>query len=211
MLIDFLFRHGDSGAKGPGHIDKRGNQYVVQGRSRYSALVAAGLVYGGSTDNAGVPPGTAIGTGAGIVLHNPKQSPVKLEIVKVTVGYLSGTLGAGVIMHGLNSDVDAAIPTGTAIVVLNQLAGSMEADKGSHGLLFDAATLPASPSLLRPFCSLQASLASTAVAPWKIEEEPDDIILLPNTSWSLEGIAAGGSSPLVIYGVSWIETPKDEK
>ena len=187
-------------------VTKGGHTLVVPSQGRWQDRVAQGNMYGGSVDASGVAPGTSIGTGAGFALYNPHTSKKALSICKVTMGYLSGTLGGGVIMYCVNIDPAAAAVTGTPIVVNNMLVGSDRADGGNSGQLFDAATLPASPSLVRPFCSLGASLASSVVAPWKIEDEPDsEFILLPGTTLSMEGIAADGTSPLVIYGIVWEE------
>ena len=55
----------------------------------------------------------------------------------------------------------------------------------------------ASPTVIRPFCSLLAILATSAVEPFIIKEDlSGDFILELGTSYQLQAVAAAGSSPL---------------
>ena len=75
---------------------------------------------------------------------------------------------------------------------------------------FTTATVPSAPKVMRVFGSLQASLASTAVAPWIIEDKVDGAIIVPpGCAAQLQATAAGGSSPLVVYSVSYRERPRE--
>ena len=149
-------------------------------------------------------PGTSIGTTAAFTLFNPKGSGKALVVLRTTIGYISGTLGAGVVHYVANVDPGAAAVTGTAIVPVNCLLSAAT----GVGKPFTTATLPATPSVVRSFVSLTALLASTAVAPWMITEDVDgEFVIPPGCALSLEATAAGGATPLVAYGMTWDEVP----
>lgn len=159
-------------------------------------------VFSATTALTGVAPGTAVSTTSAFTLHNPAGSGVNLVIIEGSMGYVSGTLGAGVITWNANSDDDAAVPTGTAIVEQNMKIG---ASGNAQGRALTTATVPA-PTPVRIFGSLGASLASTAVQPWVIRDRVDGaIVVTPGCSISLHATAAAGSSPLVIFNVVWKE------
>lgn len=173
---------------------------LKHGRLYYAAR--NGRLFHAATAAAGVAPGTAIGTTAAFALHNPADSGVYVAIEKVAIGYISGTLGAGTIWHLRNDDTSLAVPTGTAIAEKPAIPNG----GGPQAVALTTATLGAAPVIIRPFASLQASLAATAVAPWLAQEDIEGaIILAPGTTYSLQATAAAGSSPLVAFGVTWEE------
>ncbi len=117
------------------------------------------------------------------------------------MGYVSGTLGAGVVNY-LKNDPGVAAPTGTAIVIQN---GRIGGPTSVAALAFTTSTI-VSPTLLRPFCSLQASLASTAVQPWQVVDKVNGgIIIPPGGQLHLHATAAAGTSPLVVFYMQWSE------
>ena len=184
---------------------RSGAYKVAQSHGRYLDAVLRGRCFSGGTAATGVAPGTAIGTTAAFSLYNPPGTGVNLAILKATMGYVSGTLGAGVVHWLANTNVAAAASTGTAITAVNCLLGGGIAAQGKP---LTTVTLPVAPTIMRPFCSLQASLASTAVEPWQIVEEVDgEIIVAPGCTISLHGTAAAGATPLVVFGLTWEELP----
>jgi hypothetical protein len=134
----------------------------------------------------------------------------------VSVGYISGTLGAGTLYHCANVPADtaavaavAAPSGGTALVTLQRRFGFQiqAASSVPVGLARVGGTVT-TPVAIRAFCGLQASLATTAVAPWMMTEDVDcGIIIEPGFCYQLQAVAAGGSTPLVSPGVEWIEVP----
>lgn len=164
-----------------------------------------GRLFHAATAATGVAPGTAIGTTAAFSLHNPAGSGIFVAILVVSMGYISGTLGAGVVWHLVNLDPSAAAPTGTAIT---ERPGKVTGGVG-QAVALTTATLAAAPAIIRPFCSLQASLASTAVAPWQVYEDVGGAIILPaGCTYSLHATAAAGTAPLVGFGVTYEEIPE---
>ncbi len=169
-----------------------------------AAKVLEGKVFSATTAVTGVAPGTAIGTTGAYTLQNPLGSGVNLIILEAMMGYVSGTLGAGVVNYLVNGPTTTPA-TGTAIVPVNALPGG----PASVALPKTTSTI-VSPTLLKPFCSLGASLASTAAAPWAIKDRVDgSIIVPPGANLTLHATAAAGSSPLVVFGMTWAEVGVD--
>ncbi len=180
---------------------------VAQAHGKYSEAVKNGRVFVASTDANGVAPGTAVGTTAAFALENPAGSGVILSIMRLVVSYISGTLGAGSLTYVYDDTENGATPIGTSTPITPQPAsiGSRETSKAKA---HDAATLLNTPTILRPFAGLQASLATTAVAPWQLREDVDgEFEVKPGNVLALEGIAAGGSTPLIQVGMTFEEIP----
>ena len=176
-----------------------------QSQAAFQAAVLRGRCFVGGTAASGVAPATAIGTTAAFTIYNPKGSGVNLVLWKATCGYLSGTLGAGTVHWVANTDASAAVVTGTAITAVNCLVGSGYAAQGKP---LTTATLPATPTIMRPAFSLGASLATTAAAPWQVIDHVNgEIVVPPGMAVSLEGTTAAGTTPLVLYGLVWEEAP----
>lgn len=181
-------------------------QDVVQKHGQYHDAARDGRLFHSATAATGVAPGTAIGTTAAYSLHNPLGSGVDIAILVVSMGYISGTLGAGVVWHLVNLDPSAAAPTGTAIT---ERPGKVTGGVGL-GIALTTATLAVAPAIIRPFCSLTALVAATAVAPWAITEDVGGAIIIPpGCTYSLHATAAAGTSPLVAFGVTHEEIATD--
>ena len=180
-----------------------GEAVVSSRNAKYYEAVRRGRVWTGGTAATGVAPGTAIGTTGAFTLANPAGSQRKLVVLRASMGYVSGTLGAGVVHYLASVNPNAAAVTGTAIAAVNAQIGNQ--DKPA-GLPFTTSTLPTAPTVLRPFVSLGASLASTAAAPWAVEDDVDgEFEILPGCALTLHATAAAGSSPLVVFGITWEE------
>lgn len=180
-------------------------QDIAKAYPDYYRLVRAGCVYSATTAVTGVAPGTAIGTTAAFTLQNLAGSGKNLIILESSMAYVSGTLGAGVVNYLVNPPT-TTLATGTAIVPVNALLGGAAAVAARP---LTTATI-VSPTLLKPFASLQASLASTAVAPWIIKDlVAGSIIVTPGSNLSLHETGAAGSTPLVIFSMTWAEVSEE--
>ena len=188
---------------------------VTSAHGRYHEAASRGVVFG-ACEQAGVAPGTALGTTACLALYNPRGTGKILSILKVSLGYISGTLGAGTVFHCANIITDsaafsaiAAPSSGTALNIYNRGMGIVltnELDDPVATCRSAATVTP--PVAIRPFCSFGASLASTAIAPWQITEDiGGGIVVFPGFCYQLQGITAAGSSPLVAPAVEWEEIP----
>ena len=157
-------------------------------------------IFTANTAVTGVAPGTSIGTTAAFALQNPDAGTKWLVILEASMGYVSGTLGAGCI-HWVGH-VPGVDFSGTAITEYSSRMGSGTAE----GVALTTATVPSGGTLLRLFGSTGASLASTAVAPWRLQDKVDGrIIVPPGYGISIQGTTAAGSTPLVVYSVTWAE------
>lgn len=186
-------------------IDRLGGLVVVQGGAEYQEMALRYNSYWAQTAATGVAPGTAIGTTAAFALANPAGSGVNLILLKAAMGYVSGTLGAGVVQYCASANVVGAAVTGTPIAPVPALIGNGRTPAGKP---FTTATLPAAPAPIGPFASLGASLATTAVQPWQVVDDVKGAIAIaPGAALSLQATAAGGSTPLVVFGVFWVELP----
>ncbi|MCR4332423.1 MAG: hypothetical protein NUV34_06945 [Sulfuricaulis sp.] len=151
---------------------------------------------------AGVAPGTALGTAPPIAVHNPASSGILVAIRKVYVGYVSGTLGAGQLVHAYA--VQAAAPSsGTELTPVTAfLGGARGAAKAYTG-----STIAATATIIRPSFNLGAGLASTAELPKAPMFDPveGEIVVPAGYVWCLQGISAAGSTPLITIGVVYQE------
>lgn len=177
-------------------------QGVAQDAAPLYNSAVSGATFSATTAATGVAPGTAIGTTAPFTLYNPVGSGVNLVVRKASMAYVSGTLGTGNTVFVANVNPAAAAVTGTAITPVNhKLAGA-----ASLARAFTTATLPAAPTQLRPFCTLTPILATSVTVPYKVDEDIDgEIVITQGCALSFESTAAAGTSPLVIFSMTWKE------
>src|ERR1043165_1466041 len=103
---------------------KEGQLVVGQAHGKYCEPTIRGSVYSAQTAASGVAPGTSIGTTGAFTLSNPIGSGKRLIVQNLGMGYISGTLGAGVVHILTNNNPTAAAPTGTAITPTNMDLGA---------------------------------------------------------------------------------------
>lgn len=180
-------------------------QVVADNGTRYGEACARDQVFHASILSAGVAPGTAISTAPPIVVYNPVNSGKNLEVIRGTLGYVSGTLGAGSIAWLAASAQQAADPTGgTALTVRNGRIGG--SDAATVAKAFTGSTVSATPFILRPAFFMGAALASTAFGPaFASEVASGEIVVAPGYFVAMQGISAAGSSPLVLLSITWRE------
>lgn len=193
------------GNTSPMRSGHNGELIVGTNKGRYAEAAERGELFVASTAVAGVAPGTALSTTPPFAIHNPVGSGVLVSILEIAVGYVSGTLGAGSIVHAENPQ--ATVPSGGTALTANGLklgvaAGTATVHQGS--------TLSGTPTILRPTgIVLGASLASTAGLPVVVKEDVGGGILIPaGQAWCLSGVAAAGTSPLVMFSAVWQEIPQ---
>jgi len=188
--------------------DKFCDLTVTYGRGGYYADPALRQqIFVASTAGTGVAPGTALGQTALIVIWNPTGSGVNAFVQKTSVGFVSGTLGAGSIVYG--QAASPAAPTGTGIVTITPVstylggsAGKCQAFTwdGTHNILANALTL------IRPAYLSGAFTTTTAIAPQVSSEWlHGEIMIPPGYVFGLTGIMAAGTSPLMMGAVEWSE------
>ncbi len=191
------------GAAGPLRGTRTGALVVAAGHGALVEPAARGNIMIVCTAAAGVAPGTALSTSPPLVIWNPPASGKNLAILKASIGYVSGTLGAGSIVYA--SGAQATPPTtGTEITPASALLGATR----GVGRAFSGSTLTVAPTLLRPVCSIGAITAATAFTPALALDLVDGgIIIPPGGLLAVQGIAAAGTSPLVLLSLIWEELP----
>src|SRR5688572_9833290 len=145
-----------------GRQGRTGEAVVGQAHGKYHEASSRGVLFGAQEVGTGVAPGTALGTTAMLALYNPRTSGKIFSIKKVSLGYISGTLGAGTVFHCGNLPTNTgavgavAVPSGgTSLVIYNRCFGFF----GGSELGDSTATVAVNctvttPVAQRAFCSL---------------------------------------------------------
>jgi hypothetical protein len=190
------------GASRQMRLERTGGLIVSQGHAPNAEAVARGNVMIASNAVAGVAPGTALSTTPPMAVWNPLGSGKNLVILKTAIGYVSGTLGAGSIVYAQVPNQTTPPSTGTELVPVNALIGTVK----GVGRAFTGSTLWATPTIIRPAYIMGAALASTALGPAVVNDLIDGAIIIPpGNAFVVQGVTAAGSTPLVMIGVTWEE------
>jgi len=196
---------GDGANPGKVRTDKTSAAVVSQAHARMHEATSRGKVFGASNGTAGVAPGTVLSTTPPFALFNPLGSGVILSVLKVRIAYVSGTLGSGDLVYAFVPNQTAA-PTGGTVLGVNdtRLTGTVGSGKAYQG-----STLAATPTLLLPAATLTPVLATSVVSAAVIAKDDIDgeIEVSPGTVLVLQAVAAAGTTPLVMFGVTWEECP----
>lgn len=204
--VQFMGKVGAASAADGSYLaaraDKTGALVVQNAHGKFYEPASRGKLFCASIGAAGVAPGTALSTSPALTIWNPAGSGILVSIKQVFVGYVSGTLGAGVLVHSFNPSQATAPSGGTALVpqclLLNSSSGTAKAYTGS--------TISATSVIVRASMSMGAGLASTAAFPSLVMDEVDGSIVIPaGAAYCYQGIAAAGSSPLVVISVVYEE------
>lgn len=189
-----------------GRQDEHGHTTVVQGGGKYKEAAKRGNVYSGCTAATGVAPGTALGTTAAYCLYNPVGTAKNLVVQRISVGLISGTMGAGTVWITSSAAADA-VPTGTAITPRNRLVNS--ANTAVATPLTTATVTTSAAKMIDVLCSLSEQVVATATGPTEVASKDIDgeIVIPPGGYICLHSTAAAGSSPLVVFAVTWEEEP----
>lgn len=167
----------------------------------FAECARRGQIYHGMTAVTGVAPGTSIGTTAAFALYNAAGTGKDLVILRATMGYVSGTLGIGRmdwVSHARGAATGTAIPAQPAIV-----GGS-----AAVGAPLTTATVITGGVPFRTFANLPPMLATSVLTPWNFVDDVDGAIVVPpGYAVSLQGTAGAGTSPLVVFGITWAEVP----
>ena len=185
---------------------KDGSSAVSDSHGRYYETNYRGNIYSASNAVAGVAHGTALGTAPPLTIYNPAGSPVNLVLIDISMGYVSGTLGSGTIALAWNPQTTNANPTGgTQLTPRSNRIGS---PTQGQGLAFTGSTVAATQSILRPVFTISAFAgAAAAPTPPVVELTDGKFIVLPGNCLSLQGIATAGTTPLLIFSMTWEEVP----
>src|SRR3954465_15492317 len=113
---------------------------------KYYEAASRGKLFNACIGAAGVAPGTALSTSPAMIIHNPVNSGILVAIKRVSVGYLSGTIGAGMMVHSQNASQLTAPSGGTALTPICSL---LNGSRGS-AMLYTGSTISATSTIVRP-------------------------------------------------------------
>jgi hypothetical protein len=183
-----------------------GESITAPAHGKYYEAASRGVLFSACQQGTGTAPGTALGTTAFLALYNPAGSQKRLVVGKVAIAYVSGTLGIGILYHCIDKTTTQVAPSGgTALTVVCTSLGN---NPPASGVPRVNATVAATLVAYRPFCTLPPFLASTAVQPFAVVEDMDgELVVEPGCSYQLQAIAAAGTSPLLLPGITWEEVP----
>jgi hypothetical protein len=185
-------------------LDRTGALVISQGHCEYLEPSVRGVIFVASNAVAGVAPGTALSTTPPIAVWNPPNSGFNLAIMKTAIGYVSGTLGAGTIAYAYVAAQTTVPSTGTELTPICTKLGFPR----GQGRAFTGSTLASTPAIIRPAFAMGAFLATTAIQPFQTADMVEGCITIPQGAvFCMQGIAAAGSTPLVILSVEWEEIP----
>lgn len=183
---------------------RTGEACVTFAHGYYSEPANRAVIMESCTAVGGVAPGTALSTTPPMALWNPPSSGYNLNIIKTSMGYVSGTLGAGSLLYAqVNAQVTVPF-TGTELVPVCTKLGYPR----GVGRTFQGSTLSATPTVIRAAMSCGAFLATTAINQFAVSDVIDGAFSVPpGNVFVMQGLMAAGSTPLVIFGIVWEEIP----
>ncbi|MBV5274456.1 MAG: hypothetical protein JZU52_12705 [Lamprocystis purpurea] len=192
------------GAVGGARATRLGALVTAKGQGDFTEAALRARMFDLVTPVAGVAPGTVLSTTPPLTLWNPPSSGTLVAVLKSYLGYISGTLGGGSVVYAVVPAQMTVPTTGTELVPQCSLVG---APRGvARG--FTGSTLVAIPTLLRPAYVLGAFAAATAVAPDPaLDLVHGAIVLPPGTCLCLQGVAAAGTTPLMLLSLAYEELP----
>lgn len=194
---------GADGALNPLRLDKTSALVTANGHSFYGEAAQRGTMFSASTPVAGLAPGTVLAVAATFGLWNPPSSGKNLVVLKASLGYVSGTLGGGSMVYARVTQT--TVPTtGTALTAVACRIG----DVAGVGLAYSGSTFAAVPTIIRPAFILGAFLATTALMPQLAVDLVDgEFVIQQGNALIVHGVAAAGTTPLVMVGMTWEEVP----
>lgn len=197
---------GAAGATVTASADTTGGTRTAPARGKHADAASRGEIYNGSTAVGGVAPGTSLTTsGQHTALYNPPSSGKNLELLVCSLGFVSGTLGAGFMAYA--QVITGIAGTTNVMVGTERTTRSTKLNGGAGaGRFYEDCSPTVAPTILRPAFNFGAFVTTTAALPGALKDELDgEFIVPPSTSFIVSGIAASGTSPLVVVGLTWQE------
>ena len=192
------------GAQATARMDKTGALCMTQSHGGYTEAAYRGVIMEAANAIAGVAPGTTLTTTPPICIWNPPSSGKNLSILKASMGYVSGTFGAGSILLAAVLSQTTVPTTGAELTPMCSLLGMPR----GVGRVFTGSTLASVPQIIRPIFSFGAILATSVFQPSDCVDVLDgSIVVTPGTVLCMQGLATAGTTPLALFGFTWEEIP----
>lgn len=174
---------------------------VSQAHGKYYEAASRSSLFSVANANTGAAILTGFAAVPPLLLFNPIGSGRRLAIKKVSIAYVSGTMGAGAFWHGVYPNLAASPVIGSGAVVVPVGLGG-----GNTGVTVAKSwTIPTSPATalgLWPIGSIFAELATTANGLQPLIEDVDGAIVLgPGDAYAVLYVGTAGASPIIVCGV----------
>ena len=184
-------------------LDRSGANVSANAHPMYGEPTLRGGMMVVSNAVAGLTPGTAFSATPPLALWNPPSSGKNLVILRATLGFVSGTLGAGTIAYGIVPSQTTIPSGGTELVPNNCLLGFPR----GVGRAFTGSTFVGAPTIIRPAFLCGAFAAATALMPGACTDLLDgEFVVAQGAAIALQAAAMGsGTSPLVVLALTWEE------
>lgn len=176
------------------------------GHGQRREAVSRSRVYVASTAAAGVAPGTVLSTTPPFSLWCPTGASVKLSVLEVRVSYVSGTIGTGTLVY---ARVPAQVAQPTTGTVLTPTKALLDGTQTAVGVATQGSTHVATPTLVEAVGGLTPALATSVLNPLVITQDflNGKYEVPAGNAFVIQAIAAAGTSPLFMFGVTWEEIP----
>lgn len=180
---------------------------TAPGHAAFYEATARKRMFHATVGVAGVAPGTALSATPAFAILNPAGSGVAAVLTAVSVGYVSGTLGAGMLVYAQATAPSPAPAGNLTTQQMGQITGPQN-PASSACRAYSNTSLTNTPTILRPAFNLGAMAAATALLPSPCRDIIDgEFIILPGAFFAVHGVAAAGTTPLVAIAGSWYEVP----
>lgn len=190
------------GAVSTARIDRTGAVVNAQAHGAYTESAVRGAIMEVSTGVAGVAPGTALSTTPPMALWNPPSSGKNISILKVSMGYVSGTLGGGTVLYAVVPAQNTVPTTGAELTPQCSMIGMPR----GVARAFQGSTLAATPTILRPAWVIGAWVGTTASMPQDCVDIVDgSIIVPPGAAFVVQALAGAGTTPLALFSIAYEE------
>jgi len=176
---------------------------VTQAHGKYYEAAHRGVLFAAQEQGSGVAGGHALSTTALLTLYNPQGSGKRLSINKVSLGYISGTLGVGTFYHCINNSSTQTAPSGgTSLTPVASDIGNT-ATPVAKALVNNTVVTPVA---YRAFAACGAFVGGANNAPAPCTEDIDgEIVVEPGCTYQLQFVGTGGTSPALSPGITWEE------
>ena len=206
MDMEFKGRVGPAtlsdGVGAVARLTKGGGLVVQHEHGRFHEAAVRSRIFLVSTAVAGISHGTSFGATPPINLYNPPGSGKNLSILSASLGYISGTLGVGMVAYGKAVQITAP-SGGTAITPVSSVIGGAAASVAQAGT---GHTITNTPTILRGGFVLGAFVGGAGnPTPPLIDHIDGKFILTPGNVFVMQGIASAGTSPLLTFGIEYEE------
>jgi hypothetical protein len=181
---------------------------VGDAHGRYYENASRGLTFVAVTAAAGISPGTALTATGALMLANPAGSGKNIAILKLALGWVSGTFPVGAIWWTQGANPSPLPAESAAALRMSTLLNGGATNDVARA--YSGVSLTTVPTIMRPSAILMGPYVGTGAVlnPVQFEEVAGEIVIPPGFFVAVEGIAAGGTSPLANLSLTYEVVPQ---